>query len=115
MQYFEESEFSCPCCGKGTISSEMKLFLSAARRIAGIPFVINSAFRCRRHNVEVGGLPTSSHLKGLAVDLKCKNSKERFKILSALLLIGFKRIGIGENFIHADLDDSKPDKIIFLY
>ena len=71
MKYFEEKEFECKCgCGKNNVIHELKIKLDTAREFAGVPFVISSATRCYQHNVNVGGSPTSSHLKGLAVDIK---------------------------------------------
>jgi zinc D-Ala-D-Ala carboxypeptidase len=91
--------------------------LDAARTLAGIPFHINSGYRCVKHNADkqVGGSPTSSHLIGVAVDLRCELSSERFIILYALLDAGFKRIGIGGSFIHVDLDLMKPQNVIWKY
>ena len=64
-----------------------------------------------QHNSDVGGRVGSSHLKGLAVDISCDNSGHRQKILTALIQVGFKRIGIAKSFIHTDLDNEKPNAI----
>ena len=79
--------------------------------------IINSGFRCEKHNKDpkVGGSDTSSHLIGLAADIKCEYSTYRFHLLNALLKAGFKRIGIGKTFIHVDLDEAKPQSVIWLY
>jgi zinc D-Ala-D-Ala carboxypeptidase len=114
-QYFSEDELMCPCCGEIKMDLNFMFLISDARRIAGVPFRVNSAFRCSKHNLEVGGSPTSSHLIGHAMDIKITSNKERFAILFALLDVGFKRIGIGENFIHVDDDLGKFDEIIWLY
>ena len=89
--------------------------LDEAREYAGIPFVINSAYRSPEHNAKVGGKPTSSHLKGLAVDIKAKDSTTRGLILDALRVVGFTRIGIGNTFIHVDLDTEKAQNKTWLY
>jgi hypothetical protein len=62
---------------------------------------------------QVGGSPTSSHLKGLAIDLNCNNDTERYQLLFATLACGFKRIGIGRNHIHLDCDNLKPQGLVF--
>ena len=89
--------------------------LQEARSLAGIPFSINSGYRTKRHNKRVGGTPNSSHLKGLACDISCTNSTERALIMSSLIKVGFKRIGIGTSFIHVDLDLDKPQNVFWLY
>lgn len=89
--------------------------LDNARNIAGLPFIINSAYRSPEHNAKIGGSPNSSHLKGLAVDIKCTDSRTRFIIVDALIKAGFNRIGIADSFIHVDLDLDKSNKVIWTY
>ena len=89
--------------------------LDQARAKAGIPFIINSAFRTEERNKLIGGSANSSHLKGLAVDIKATNSRTRFIILEALISVGFNRIGIADTFIHVDLDLEKSDNVIWTY
>mgnify|MGYP005993312115 CR=1 FL=1 len=89
--------------------------LDDARELAGIPFYINSAYRTEEENKRVGGKPNSSHLKGLAVDIKAKDSRTRFAVLNALIQTGFTRIGIADTFIHVDLDKNKSQQVIWTY
>ena len=88
--------------------------LDEAREYAGIPFVINSAYRSPDHPLSIEN-PTSSHIKGLAVDIKAKDSTTRGLILDALRVVGFNRIGIAETFIHVDLDVEKSQNVTWLY
>ena len=88
--------------------------LDEAREFAGIPFSINSAYRSPTHPESIKN-PTSSHIKGLAVDIKATDSKTRFKILEALLSVGFTRIGIADTFIHVDMDYDKSQELIWTY
>ena len=74
--------------------------LDIVRKKYGKSVVINSGYRTHEHNKSVGGKPDSSHLKGLAVDIACKNSTDRFKLEGILREVGFKRIGMGSTFIH---------------
>jgi zinc D-Ala-D-Ala carboxypeptidase len=114
-RYFNEDEFTCKCgCNTNNISSKLIERLDNARHIAGVPFAINSGCRCQKHNKRVGGSPTSSHLNGTAVDIKVSSSKDKYKILTALMLEGFDRIGIAKTFIHVDIDD-KPKQLIWSY
>lgn len=114
-KHFTYDEFECPCCGENQTSEELIDLLDKAREIAGIPFYITSGFRCFLRNTQVEGKPRSAHLKGLAADIRCTSSTNRFKIVSALLRVGFKRIGIHNTFVHADIDGSLPHPLIFLY
>ena len=88
--------------------------LDEAREFAGIPFIINSAYRSPTHPESIKN-PTSSHIKGLAVDIKAKDSITRFKVLDALIAVGFNRIGIAGTFIHVDLDLDKSQNVIWTY
>ena len=88
--------------------------LDQARAFADIPFIINSAYRSPNHPLSIKN-PSSSHIKGLAVDIKATDNATRFKIIDALLFVGFKRIGIADTFIHVDLDYGKRQEIIWTY
>ena len=113
--YFSRKEEWCPCCHQGGLLPDFRDRLNRARELAGIPFVLNSAYRCANHNRDIGGSDTSSHLIGCAVDIKVKSSRDRFLIVNALLKAGIHRIGIGKTFIHADDDTSKDPWLIWLY
>jgi len=115
-KHFKASEFDCKDgCGQNEMDKSFIYMLEQARDLAGIPFWINSGFRCPDHNKAVGGKEDSAHLKGLAADIDCNGSYIRLVILRSLLIVGFSRIGIGKNFIHVDLDIEKPRKVIWLY
>jgi zinc D-Ala-D-Ala carboxypeptidase len=88
--------------------------LDEAREYSGIPFIINSAYRSPEHPESIKN-PTSSHIKGLAVDISVKDSKQRFLVLDALIHVGFNRIGIAGTFIHVDLDLDKSQNVIWTY
>jgi len=111
--YFSAKEQSCNCCEGGSLDERFLERLNRARRIADIPFKVNRAFSCVTHNRKIGGSPTSSHLDGLAVDIHCTSSIKRFIIMDALIKSGITRIGVYDNFIHADYDLSKPQKVIW--
>ena len=115
LRHFQLSEFQCPCCGALGMHDTFLERLDEARLLADIPFKINSGFRCLKHNKEVGGSDTSSHLQGLAVDIAVNNSEHRYLILTALFAVNFTRIGIGVNFIHVDDDAHKSQEVIWIY
>lgn len=105
---FKDSEFLCKCgkCGRGIewMRAETLSKLYKARDLAGIPFTINSAYRCEVHNAAVGGKQQSAHLRGRAIDIDYTTPEQGFTILKALIDAGFTHIGINydKTFIHAD-------------
>jgi len=116
---FDRVEFACPCCGKDDIDPDFVDRLQAARTIAGFPFIITSGVRCKKHQegLEKQGLSVekSAHALGLAADIKTTSSWDRYAVLDALKRAGFKRFGIGRNFIHVDMDKSKPQDVAWDY
>lgn len=115
MRYFKIDEFNCSCCSKNEMNETFLERLDKAREYAVTSFVVSSGYRCQSHNEAVGGSPNSSHMKGLAVDIVVRNSGQRYKILMGLIGAGFNRIGLGENFIHVDYDETKPSCVIWVY
>jgi zinc D-Ala-D-Ala carboxypeptidase len=116
LKYFKKSEFTCKCgCGETVISDELLLMLEKARKFANIPFVISSGYRCENHP-ESKKNPTSSHITGLAVDIKCTDSTTRAIMMDALVFAEFERYGVHKSFIHVDIDYTrKPSPVIWLY
>lgn len=113
--YFNLNEFDSPDLPNSGVEMDYKFVkkLDLAREIAATPFVINSGYRTPEHNERVGGVADSSHTRGYAADIACAGSFQRWKIVSALIRAGIKRIGIGETFIHADDDPDKPSGVIW--
>lgn len=96
------------------LKPELVELLDKARGLAGIPFVINSGYRTKDHNNEVGGIENSSHINGLAVDLRARNSNEHFLITKALFEAGFTRVSKKyPNHIHCDIDSTKTQEVLF--
>jgi len=89
--------------------------IDEAREIYGKPIRVTSGYRTESHNLKVGGVKSSSHLKGLAIDVACVKSDDRFEMLTALLEVGFNRIGVASTFIHADIDKDKTQNVIWTY
>ena len=116
--HFSKEEFDCQCgCGNGdiVISENLVFELECVRIHYGKPMRINSGIRCLSHNRKIGSRDTSSHIKGLAVDIGCKNMGHRLELVKHLLRDGeFTRIGFHKEFIHVDVDYDKP-RGIFLY
>jgi len=122
MRNFNLKEFDSPdLSGSGlNMDKDFLSMLDNARDIAKTPFKITSGYRTKEHNIAIykklGKNPIeSSHLKGLACDIACSDSRARFLIINALLEAGFTRIGIANNFIHVDSDCEKSQNVIWTY
>jgi len=105
-KYFKEVEYK--------MDVDFLVKLDKAREFAKVPFVINSAYRSPEHAESIKN-PTSSHIKGLAVDIKATDSRTRYKVLNALMHVGFNRIGIADTFIDVDDDKDKSQQVIWTY
>ena len=105
-KHFNEVEYK--------MDSDFLAKLDKAREFAKVPFVINSAYRSPEHPESIKN-PTSSHIKGLAVDIRTTDSRTRYKVLNSLMHVGFNRIGIADTFIHVDDDTDKSQKVIWTY
>lgn len=105
-KYFKEIEYM--------MNEDFLEKLDEAREFAGFPFFINSAYRSPDHPLSLEN-PTSSHIKGLAVDISVTDSSTRYLIIDALIHVGFNRIGIADTFIHVDDDKDKVGGVIWTY
>lgn len=116
FKYFTYEEFDSPDIqGSGQMMSDRLIaLLDDVREEYGKPIRISSGYRTEQANIEAGGVSNSSHLKGLAADLKVRNSKERYELL-CILLKHFNRIGVGKGFIHVDIDGAKTPNVVWTY
>lgn len=105
MSYFNESEFSCPCCDASGMDETFMERLNAIRHCCGFPFIITSGYRCEKHNRQIGGAPGSAHLDGQAADIYLRGD-EALMVVSIAKQFGFNGIGVSQKgkdrFIHLD-------------
>ena len=103
-KHFSESEFKrcTPSSSLQDMNQQTIDRFDKARYIAGIPFVINCAFRSSAWDKAKGRSGTGAHTLGRAIDIRCNADRNRFLIIDALLKSGFTRIGIAKTYIHAD-------------
>lgn len=87
--------------------------LDRARGLSHVPFRITSGLRSSDQNWQAGGVMDSSHTRGLAVDIACFESRSRMRIVAALIVAGFRRIGFYSAHLHADIDDSLPQDVMW--
>ena len=116
-KYFSESEFNraSPSCSLQNMKQHTMDMMDAVREIAGIPLVVNSAYRSVAHEKKMGRTGTSSHTTGRAIDIRCNTDANRWKIIDAAIKVGFKRIGVAKTFIHLDNDTEKSPRVIWMY
>lgn len=118
-KYFQEKEFNnCnPSCSLQDMSQEFMNVLDRIRETAGIPLVINCAYRTPEHEKKQGRAGTSAHTLGCAGDIRCSNSRTRFLLIEAAIKCGVKRIGISKvgNYIHIDTSKQHEELVIWLY
>ena len=63
----------------------------------GEPIIINSGYRSPQLNKKIGGVPTSNHLTGCAVDIRVENMEQLIRYAAILLDIS--------NETHQDFDE----------
>jgi len=107
-KYFLEKELACSCDKCTTeMDAEFMERLISLREHCDFPFKLTSAYRCEKHNKDVGGYPGSYHVKGRAVDIQVYGAKAH-KLLSLVRRYGFMGVGISakgnnsQRFIHID-------------
>lgn len=75
----------------------------------GQPLIINSAYRDRKHNAEVGGADNSQHIDGNAIDVDVtgKPYDERVALANLAWDAGYRGIGFYDNSMHFDVGDPR--------
>ena len=112
MRFFKEQEFVCRCCGglppyaKENIEALVEDVLDPLRERYGRPIVVNSGYRCPKHNKEVGGATNSQHMEGEAADIRpttnCPNYTNDLKRLRQLIIESrsFDQLIVYPTFLH---------------
>ena len=77
-------------------------WLEVLRSRAGAPIIINSGYRSPQLNKKIGGVPTSNHLTGCAVDIRVENMEQLIRYAAILLDIS--------NETHQDFDELLIEK-----
>jgi hypothetical protein len=110
---FKVREIACKgqgCCSTVKVDTKLVEFLQKIREHFGKAVVINSGYRCSKHNKAVGGASGSYHTKGMAADIVVKDVKPA-EVAKYAESIGVLGIGLYEandgNFVHID---TRPNK-----
>lgn len=118
-KYFQPAEFRrcTPPCSIDDMQQNFLTLLDAIRERAGVPLVLNSAYRSRDYERSKGRSGNSAHTLGLAVDIRCYNTATRWRIIKAAMSLGVSRIGIGDTFVHIDTGGSRglPPNVLWTY
>ena len=116
---YKHFKLSEPTGGGHTFSElneDFRRLLDKMRGECGFPFIIESGLRTQAENDALkDSVSDSAHLSGLSADIRCTTSIQRFKMVQVALSNGVTRIGIGKNFIHIDIDKTKPQNVIWHY
>ena len=93
--HFSKNEMACHCCGDLKIDQRLLGGLESLRKLAGAPVIVHDAYRCPKHNEEVGGVADSEHTRGLAADVRIPGLSLQQMYGLALLVAEFANGGIG--------------------
>ena len=69
--------------------TNLSKWLEVLRERAGTPIIINSGYRSPQLNKKIGGVPTSNHLTGCAVDIRTSGMEQA--ICYAAILINYAK------------------------
>ena len=115
MKYFTIKELTKTSTGISNIPNAEQIanltylvenLLDEAREQLGMPITVTSGYRSKAVNKAVGGVATSQHTKGEAVDLVCKDNARLFNILKTMnfdQLIWEKGNSIQPAWVHVSL------------
>ncbi len=113
MKYFSMSEFDCKETGENKMQPEFLQRLELLREACGFPFIITSGYRSVKHSAEAKKAVAGTHTKGIAADIKVSSGVERRAIVEAAIALGFRGIGVADNFVH--VDTRKSASVIWCY
>lgn len=116
-KYFKDAEFHrcSPPCSIEDMEQSFLDWLDDVREEAGIPLVLNCAYRSVEYDKSKGRAGNSAHTLGVAVDIRCNSSSNRYKIIAAALKLGASRIGVGHTFVHLDRSHIHTQNVIWDY
>lgn len=115
-EHFKEVEFNrcTPSCSLQDMDQEFMNALDRVRYIAGIPLILNCAYRSVAWEKSKGRSGTGDHPQRKGVDIRCQSDRNRWLIVQAAIQSGFNRIGIAKTFIHLGMGNGTP-RVIWMY
>lgn len=107
-KHFTDKELACHHCGVNACTQELVDALELLRMRAGLPVIVDSAYRCPAHNASTpNAAKNSQHQEGTAADIKIPSltAIQMYKV--ALTVPDFAAGGIGvaehQGYIHVDV------------
>ena len=121
LEYFSyetDPMLACPCCGEQGMNESFMIKLDDMRAALGVPFVINSGYRCPSYNLEVSSTGRNGpHTTGRAVDISARG-RNKYLIAGRAMAEGMTRFGMGRTFIHIDdlgAPEGFDERVIWTY
>lgn len=107
-KYFIVEEFACSETGENEIQDRFIRRLDILRERCGFALVVTSGYRSPNHSIEAAKPQPGQHTSGRCADLAVHNGRERHKLLSEALDMGFSGVGVDKHFIHLDERSTTP-------
>ena len=120
VENFKRHELECPCCHLMNLPDKFILILQAFSYYLDFKFGkhitlnVGSAYRCQKHNAEVGGVPGSQHyadgiMKLGAADLSSPDLEPSILYQNAILFGIFRSVKFypEKNFVHVDINPER--------
>lgn len=112
--YFTKEDMTCRCgCGRFSMDTNFMFRLLGFRVDFGKPLYVNCGGRCKKHNKDVGGVPTSLHecetKQACAADVTAGTPAQNKELYKAACVSGlFNEVEWhktdGQNFVHLGWD-----------
>jgi uncharacterized protein YcbK (DUF882 family) len=127
-EHFKNQELACYHCGVNGCQQQLLDALERLRAIIGRPIIVDDAYRCKIHNAQVGGVPNSEHVQGIAADIRVQGMTAGQLEAAARQVPAFANGGIGradlQVYLHVDtrataaewcyaLDDEKWKPVLY--
>ena len=117
MKWFKEKELCCKCCGqlppfaRENIEALVENVLDPLRERYGKPIIVNSGYRCPKHNKEVGGVAGSQHLRGEACDIRPSEPGDLNRLRQLIMdSHNFDQLIVYKNFLHVSWKRSGKER-----
>ena len=102
--HFSDAEFRCSCCGDLIVDARLVMALEEIRRVANTAIIVQSGYRCEKHNAEVGGERNSQHVTGRAADISSRIGVDRLReIARGLAWVNGIGYDPARGFLHVDV------------
>jgi hypothetical protein len=125
-EHFSNSELAChgtTCGPDGTgcrlneCKPELLDALEQFRTLVGKPVIIDDAYRDPVHNAQIGGVPNSEHVQGIAADIRVEGMSGAELEAAAMKCSLITAIGRSDNppYIHIDTRAVTQGRVLWAY